>query len=129
MKSKILFGLCLLAGLMLINSGINKFTGHMTLPEMTPEAGALMGAFAKAGWLFPLIAIAEIIGGILFIIPKYRALGAIILFPVIVGIVLTHAVLDPAPAGLGVSFFLLGANLWAIFDNLHKYMPMIADEK
>lgn len=40
-------------------------------------------------WLLPLIAVAEIIGGILVIISKNKALGAIIIFPVMVGVLLT----------------------------------------
>jgi hypothetical protein len=52
----------------------------------------LMTAFMEIGWLMPLIAVAEIAGGILFITNKYRALGAIIIFPVMIGILLTHII-------------------------------------
>ncbi|MGY0650185.1 MAG: hypothetical protein ACW7DU_18880, partial [Paraglaciecola chathamensis] len=62
------------------------------MPEINEAAGATMGAFAATGWLFTLVGLAEIIGGVFTAIPKYRALGAIVLFPVLVGILLFHVV-------------------------------------
>ena len=126
MKSKIMFVLCLLMGLMLVNSGFNKFFHYQDMPEMPADVGALMGAFANSGWLFPLIAVVEIIGGILFIIPKYRAIGAIILLPVIVGIFLLHLTQDPAPLGMIISIVFLAITFWVIIDNKDRYMHLIA---
>ena len=72
----------------------------------------------------PLTGIAEIVGGILFIIPKYRALGAIIVLPVTVGILLTNIV--NAPSGLPIAAILFLINLWVIIENRKKYLPMIS---
>jgi len=124
MKKKILFGVSLLFGLMFINSGLNKFFNYMPMPTDLPENMVkLMAALLEFGWLMPLIAVAEIIGGVLFIITKFRALGAIIIFPVMVGILLTHIVNEPS--GLPVALALLGINLWVIIENREKYLPMI----
>lgn len=82
MKKKIMFAISPIFGLMFINGGLNKFLNYMPMPKDMPENMMKhMGAFMEIGWLMPLIAVAEIIGGVLFIIPKYRALGAIIIFP------------------------------------------------
>ena len=124
MKKKILFVVSLLFGLMFINSGLNKFFNYIPVPKDLPEGLIkLMGAFMEIKWLLPLIAVAEIIGGILVIIPKYRALGAIIIFPVMVGVLLTHMI--KAPSGLILAIVLFVINLWIIFENREKYMPMI----
>ena len=124
MKNKILFGVSILFGLMFINSGLNKFFNYMPMPKDMPEKMMkVMGAFMEIGWLLPLIAIAEITGGVLFITNKFRALGAIILFPVLVGILLTHIFI--APSGLPLAFVLLGVELWVIIENREKYLPMI----
>jgi uncharacterized membrane protein YphA (DoxX/SURF4 family) len=124
MKNKILFGVSLLFGLMFINSGLNKFFNYMPMPKEMPEKMIkVMGAFMEIGWLFPLIAIAEITGGVLFITNKFRALGAIILFPVLVGILLTHIFIEPS--GLPIAIVLLGIELWVIIENREKYLPMI----
>lgn len=124
MKNKILFVISLLFGLMFINSGLNKFLNYMPMPKDMPENMLkVMNAFMEIGWLMPLVAIAEIVGGILIIIPKYRALGAIIIFPVMIGIILTHIV--NAPSGLPIAVVLLVINLWVIIENRQKYLPMI----
>ncbi len=124
MKKKILFGVSLLFGLMFINSGLNKFFNYIPMPKDMPENMIkLMGAIKEIGWLLPLVGVAEIVGGILFITNKFRALGAIIIFPVLAGIILTHIFI--APSGLPMALVLLGIELWVIIENRDKYLPMI----
>ena len=124
MKQKILFVLCLLFGLMFINSGLNKFFNYMPMPADLPEGLVnASNAMRQVGWLMPLVAVAEIVGGLLFIMPKYRALGAIIIFPVMIGILLTHIFL--APSGLVIALVLFAILLWAMIENREKYLPMI----
>jgi uncharacterized membrane protein YphA (DoxX/SURF4 family) len=124
MKTKILFVLSLLFGLMFINAGLNKFFNYMPMPENLPESMVkLMKAFMEITWLMPLVGVAEVVGGILFIPGKTRALGAIIIFPVMIGILLINII--SAPSGLPITLVLLAINLWAIFDNREKYLPMI----
>ena len=102
MKNKILLVFTALFGLMMLNSGLNKLFK----------------------WLFPLVAIVEIVGGVLIAIPKTRALGAIVILPVMVGIVVHHAVHDPGTIAIALIMFAI--NLWAIIDNKDKYLPMIS---
>jgi len=124
MKKKILLVVSILFGLMFINSGLNIFFQYMPMPKDMPAGLVnLMTAFMQTGWLFPLLGVAELAGGLLFIIPKVRALGAIVIFPVMVGIVLTH--IFNAPSGIPMAIILLAINLWVIFENREKYMPMI----
>jgi uncharacterized membrane protein YphA (DoxX/SURF4 family) len=124
MKKKILFGVSILFGLMFINSGLNKFFNYMPMPKDMPEnMMKVMTAFMEISWLMPLIAVAEITGGLLFITNKYRALGAIIIFPVMVGILLTHIII--APSGLPIALVLLAIEIWVIIENREKYLPMI----
>ena len=124
MKKKILFVISLLFGLMFINAGLNKFLNYIPIPDDMPEEMVkLTTALMSISWLMPLIATVEIVGGILFIIPKFRALGAIIIFPIVVGIVLTHTINEPS--GLPVALVLLLINLWVFFENREKYLPMI----
>ncbi|NDP27516.1 MAG: DoxX family membrane protein [Flavobacterium sp.] len=124
MKQKILFVVSLLFGLMFINSGLNKFFNYIPVPADLPEKLVkTMKAIMEIGWLFPLVAVAEIVGGILFIFPKFRALGAIIIFPIMIGIILTH--LTAEPSGLPLVLVLFAINLWVIFENRNKYFPMV----
>ena len=124
MKQKIIFAISLLFGLMFINSGLNKFFNYIPVPEDLPEKLVkTMNAFIEIGWLMPLVAVAEILGGILFIIPKFRPLGAIIIFPIMIGIILTHITAEPS--GLPIVLVLFAINLWVIFENRNKYFVLI----
>ena len=124
MKKKILLGVSILFGLMFINSGLNKFFNYMPVPKDVPENMIkVMTAYMEITWLMPLIALAEITGGLLFITNKYRALGAIIIFPVMIGILLTHII--TAPSGLPMALVLMAIEIWVIFENREKYLPMI----
>lgn len=124
MKKKILFVLCFLTGLMFINSGLNKFFNYMPPPKEMPEAMMKdFGAFMEIHWLMPLIAVAEIVGGLLFITNKYRALGALILIPVMAGILLTH--ITVAPEGLAIPLVMLVIIIWAMVENKQKYLPLV----
>ena len=96
----------------------------MPMPKDMPEnMMKVMGAFMEIGWLMPLVAVVEIIGGILFITNKYRALGAIMIFPVTLGVLLTHVV--NLQSGIPVAVILMAINLWVIIENRAKYMPML----
>ena len=124
MKKKIILVVSILFGLMFINAGLNKFFNYIPVPADMPEKMMkAMTAMMEIGWLMPLVAVAEIVGGVLFMITKFRALGAIIIFPVMVGILLTNVFI--APSGLPMALVLLAINLWIIFDNREKYLPMI----
>lgn len=124
MKRKILFVLCLLAGLMFINAGLDKFFHYMPVPKDMPEpAMKAVTAFMTIGWILPLTGAAELVGGLLLIFKKTRALGAIILLPVLVGIVCST--LSTSPQALPIVAVLFAIVAWAIADNWRKYLPMI----
>ena len=114
--------LCVLFGLMFINAGLNKFLNYMPMPEMKPEELKIFEAFITLIWLMPLVGFIELLGGLLFIFPKTRALGAIVIFPVMIGIILHNAVFMPSGLVIAGPFFLI--NLWIIGDNWEKYKPM-----
>jgi putative oxidoreductase len=124
MKNKIQFVLVLLFGLLFINAGLNKFFNYLPVPPNLPEETLKdFGAMKEIIWLLPLLAWSEIIGGLLIIIPKTRALGAIIVFPAMVGILLNHLLVDRS--GLIMAVVLMAILGWVIYDNREKYLPMI----
>jgi putative oxidoreductase len=116
--------LCALFGLMFLNAGLDKIFHYMPMPEMPAEMMKLFEAFGTIKWLMPLIAAIEILGGLLFIFPKTRALGAIVILPVMVGIIIHNAMF--MPSGLIMAGPLLLINIWIIADNWKKYEPMIS---
>lgn len=124
MKNKILFVLCLLTGLMFMNAGLDKFFHYMPIPKDMPEKMVKAGmAFMEIGWLMPLVGAAEVLGGLLLIIPRTRALGAIVILPVLIGILLAN--ISMAPSGLPLVLVLIAVVAWVMIDNREKYLPMI----
>lgn len=124
MKKKVLNVLSILFGLLLINGGLSKFFNYMPTPENLPEAVVKdNAALMEISWLMPLIALAEILGGLLILFPKTRALGALVIFPIMVGILLTHTFV--APSGLPMAIVLWAILLWIILDNKQKYLALI----
>jgi uncharacterized membrane protein YphA (DoxX/SURF4 family) len=124
MKNKILFVLCLLTGLMFINAGLDKFLHYMPVPKDLPEKMVkVLKAFMEIGWLLPLVGAMEVVGGLLLIVPRTRALGAIVLVPLLTGILLAN--ISMAPSGLPIVLALIAIIIWVIIDNREKYLPMI----
>ncbi|TWF39189.1 DoxX-like protein [Chitinophaga polysaccharea] len=124
MKNKILFVLCLLTGLMFMNAGLDKFFHYMPIPKDMPEKMVKAGmAFMEIGWLMPLVGAAEVLGGLLLMIPRTRALGAIVILPVLIGILLAN--ISMAPSGLPIVLVLIAVIAWVMIDNREKYLPMI----
>lgn len=124
MKKKVLNVLSVLFGLLLLNGGLSKFFNYMPVPEDLPQP--LINdniAFMEIEWLMPLVGFAEILGGILILFQKTRALGALVVFPVMVGVLLTHIFV--APSGLPIVFVIWAILGWIILDNRSKYMHLL----
>jgi uncharacterized membrane protein YphA (DoxX/SURF4 family) len=122
-KNKVLFVFALLFGLLFINAGLDKFFHFMPMPKDLPEKMLkAFDAFTEIGWLMPLVGIAEFVGGLLIILPRTRALGALIIFPVMVGIALTNIVQDQR--GLPLVLVLSAILLWIMYENRAKYLPL-----
>ena len=117
------FVICLIFGAMFINAGLNKLFNYIPTPELSEELTRINQALESVKWLLPLVGIVQIIGGILFIIPKTRALGAIMVFPIMVGIICQHICYEPIGLPFASAFALV--NLWIIIDNRTKYLPLI----
>ena len=125
MKNKILFVFCLLAGLMFINAGLNKFFHYMPMPKDMPDNMVkAMTAFLEIGWLMPLVGTFEVIGGLLLIIPRTRALGAVVLVPILTGILLAN--ISMSPSCLPIVFALIIILVWVIIENRAKYLAMVS---
>ena len=123
MKNKIIFVLSLLFGLMFINAGLNKFFYYMPMPENLPEKmQKAMTAFTEIGWIMPLVGAVEVLGGLLIIIPKFRAVGALMILPIMVGIVLTNIVQDTS--GLPFALVLSAILISIMFQNKEKYSAL-----
>lgn len=123
MKNKIQFILCILMGIIFINAGLNKLLNYIPVPDNIPEdTMKMIKAMEEISWLLPLIGITEILGGILFIIPRFRPFGAVFITPIMIGILAQHFTLAD---NIILPIILSAILLWVIIDNYQKYTPMI----
>ncbi len=124
MKQKFFNVISMLFGLLLINGGLDKFFHYMPVPEGLPEPLVKdTEALMEIAWLMPLAGLAELVGGVLILFSKTRALGALIVFPVMVGVLLVH--LTVAPEGLPIAIVIWAILGWIIYENRQKYLPII----
>lgn len=94
MKKNIEIFITALFALLMITFGLNKFLGFIAVdPPTDPVAQTFMGAMFST-YLFKAVAVAEIIGGVLMIIPKTRFVGWIVILPVMFNIVMFHLAHD-----------------------------------
>ncbi len=100
-----------LAFLMLV-FGLNKFFGFIPVePPADPTAQKFMGAMFTT-YLYVVVALAEIIGGILLLVPRFRFVGWLLLLPVVFNIIAFHIAHDFIGNGIWLVptaiFFVLG---------------------
>lgn len=117
--------LFILFALMMLNGGLNKIFNYLPVPEDLPEE--LINdsiAMMEIVWLMPLVAGAEIIGGVLLLIPRTRALGILIIFPVMVGILCTHIFV--ALSGLPTALILWIILLLMIAEHWKSFKPVLS---
>lgn len=116
-----------LFAVMFINAGLDKFLHYMPMPTDLPEeAKKVFGAFMQVPWLMPLVGAMELIGGLLVLYPKTRTLGAIILLPIMVGILAHNFTVAPAAPGIGIAVVLFLINIWILVDNKHKLNAILS---
>ena len=81
-------------GLLMIVFGLNKFLGFLPVaPPQDAVAQQFLGTMFSS-YLFVLVAIGEIIGGLLLLVARTRKWGFYILVPIVVNIVAFHLAHD-----------------------------------
>jgi uncharacterized membrane protein YphA (DoxX/SURF4 family) len=124
MKQKILNVLSVLLGLMIVNSGLNKLFNYIPVPADLPEAVVKdNAAMMEIQWLMPLIAVAEIIGGLLLLVKRTRPMGVLVVFPVMVGVLLVH--LFVMTQGLPIALVIWAILGWLIYEYRDKYLVLM----
>lgn len=99
----------LLLGLMFTVFGLNGFLHFIPQPMPTGQALAYFTVLSGTGYLTLVFAI-QLICGVLFLLGKYVPLALTLIAPVIVNILMFHALMEPS----GIAPGLLAAILWAI---------------
>ncbi len=88
-----------LLGLVFLFAGLSVLLKLVPMPPPPPAdtpAGMFMGAFGPTGYM-TFVKVLEVLGGALVLVPRTRALGLMLLVPILVNIVAFHVfVMDGA---------------------------------
>ena len=123
MKTKLYMIVRILAGLMLVVFGSNKFLGFIEMQPGSLEMGAFMMALFQSGYLMKLVAVVEVLAGIAFLLNKYTALMAVVLMPVMLNAFLAHLFLDIG--GIGGATVLLAFIIVIMINNADRYRNIL----
>jgi len=119
MNTKIFLGIQIIAGLLLVVFGLNGFLHFLPMPEANEQMGAFGGAVYKTGYIFPLMAVIEILAGLAFIVNKYTSLMAVLVIPFMLNALLAHLFLDMN--GIAPSAFIVFSLLVIMFKNKESF--------
>ena len=98
----------------------------MPVPDM-PEMQAINEAVGTLKWIIPLTGAIELISRLLILYPKTRALGAVMLLPVMIGILAHNATF--VPSGLAIAGVLFLIHIWIIVDNWMKIKSLVCEKQ
>jgi hypothetical protein len=91
----------ILLGIVFVVFGLNAFLHFIPMPPPQGHAAAFIGAMFSSGY-FQVIAVLQIIGGLLLLSTRFASLGLLVVGPIVVNILLYHVFLEPAGLGLAV---------------------------
>jgi putative oxidoreductase len=113
----------ILLGLLFAGFGIAYFLKLMPAPkDLNADEVSFMTLFGSTGYL-TFVKVCEVVFGILLLIPRTRALGLILIAPIVVNIA-CYEIFIHKGAGIGVALLVL--NALGIFLNKEKYESILA---
>lgn len=109
-------------GLILIVFGVNKIYTFIPLPSPPPAAAEFMGSLADTGYILTVVAILEIIIGIMLLLKLWIPFALLLLLPISINILLFHLFLDIPSIGAALVVAVLNGVL--IYKHRRKYKPL-----
>jgi len=113
----------LLLGAVFFVFGLNKFLHFIPQPPPTGAPAEFMAGLMASGYLFPLLALTEIVAGALLLSGKFVPLALTLLAPVLVNIAGFHFVL--VPQGAPMAIVLLALEVYLAWSYRDAFAPML----
>ncbi len=101
--------------------GLNHFLNFIPMQSMPGDAGTYADLLVKTGYM-TVVKLCEIVFGAMLIFPKTRALGFILIAPVVVNILLFEVSIAKQP---GIGVVLLALNVIGLYLNKSKYESIL----
>ena len=110
-------------GLVFATFGLNKLVPFLPQPPISGPPAQFFGALFATGYMIPLIAVTEIVAGIMLLTGRFVPLALALLAPVVVNILAFHLFL--APAGVGVPVMVLALEVYLAWIYRDVFAPML----
>ena len=114
----------ILLAIILIAFGANKLYTFIPLPQPSPEAADFFTSLANTGYVLTVIAVFEIVIGILLLFKKWVPFALLLLVPLSLNILLFHLFLD-VPS-IGTAILVVAMNGILLYKHRKKYTPLFA---
>ena len=111
-----------LLGLMMVVFGLNKFLNFMPMEPANDNVGVAFGALLMINVL-PVVAIVEIVAGVLLLVNRAVPFALVLLVPVALGALLFHGSIDVDGIGGALMFGLFTSYL--MFRNKEEYLLLL----
>ncbi|RWW99562.1 DoxX family membrane protein [Flavobacterium cerinum] len=122
MNSKFTQIVRIMLGLILIVFGVNKIYSFIPLPQPPQAAADFMSSMSDTGYILTVVAIFEIVIGLMLIFRIWVPFALLLLVPISVNILLFHLFLD-IPA-IGTALLVVVLNAILLYKHRVKYKPL-----
>lgn len=122
MNSKFTQIVRIVLGLILIVFGANKIYSFIPLPQPPEAAANFMNSLADTGYILTVVAIFEIIIGLMLILRLWVPFVLLLLVPLSLNILLFHLFMD-IPA-IGTALLVVVLNGILLYKHRQKYTPL-----
>jgi putative oxidoreductase len=114
MKTRVLIARCLLGFIYLV-FGLDYFFHFIPYqPLHTGKPGALVAGLKGTGYIYPMMKMIQILGGLSLLLDRYAPFSAVVLFPISLNVLLFHTILVPSGWLMGVTLMVPNVFLgWA----------------
>ncbi len=125
MNSKFTKIIRILLGLTLIVFGANKIYPFIPLPQPPADAARFIESLADTGYVLTVVAILEIIIGLMLVLKFYVPFALLVLVPISLNILLFHLFLDIPSISTALLVVILNSVL--LYKHRCKYKPLFTE--
>lgn len=112
-------------GIILILFGANKLYEFIPLPLPPESAADFISSLAHTGYMLNLIAVAEIVIGLMLVFKLWVPFALLLLVPLSLNILFFHLFLDVP--GIGAALLVVGLNAVLLYKNRKQYVPLFRE--